>query len=280
LCLPLLAALRREQPSASLHFAGVHEHACVLAAYGAVDVALSSEDLHLWALAGSGAAAARARERLSRYSRVVGDAEELNRLDSADTEVRVFAPLPPVTGVHAADWLLLQLGLPVAQAGDSLFRSARGAAPRAILLHPGAGGEHKRWPRARFLELAGELARTGHEVAVAFGPVELERDDPRAWPWPRGTAFAASGDAVTLAQQLAASRACIANDSGPAHLAAALGVPTVAVFGPTDPTVWAPRGGHVRVVGGPTSGPPDAPVGAVLAAVADLGLGGVSARSP
>ena len=42
----------------------------------------------------------------------------------------------------------------------------------------------------------------------------------------------------------------IANDSGIAHLAAGLGVPTVAIFGPTDPAVWRPRGPNVRVCGG------------------------------
>jgi ADP-heptose:LPS heptosyltransferase len=44
------------------------------------------------------------------------------------------------------------------------------------------------------------------------------------------------------------SRAYVGNDSGVSHLAAALGVPTIAVFGPTDPTVWAPLGPKVAVV--------------------------------
>jgi ADP-heptose:LPS heptosyltransferase len=51
-----------------------------------------------------------------------------------------------------------------------------------------------------------------------------------------------------LAAVLAESRGYFGNDSGVSHLAAALGVPTVAVFGPTDPAVWAPLGPEVSVV--------------------------------
>ena len=53
-----------------------------------------------------------------------------------------------------------------------------------------------------------------------------------------------------LACWLASARVYIGNDSGITHLAAAVGVPVVAVFGPTDPIVWAPRGERVRVVSG------------------------------
>lgn len=272
LCLPLLAALRRQHLRAPLHFAGVRESAEVLAAFGAADAVLSSEDLQLWALGGDSAASQRARERLRQYARVIGDAEELHHLPAGDPVVSVFAPLPKEPSVHAADWILRQLGFPDAKPDDGLL-PARMAVPidPSVLLHPGAGSDRKRWPRPRFEELAQELVHAGQAVTVALGPVELERDDPRRWQWPDGTTFVAVST-LALGYQLRSSRACVANDSGPAHLAAALGVPTVAVFGPTDPAVWAPRGNHVRVVGEPTQGPPDAPVASVLAALRDLGL--------
>ncbi|NDE07877.1 MAG: hypothetical protein EBZ89_10905, partial [Chloroflexi bacterium] len=53
-----------------------------------------------------------------------------------------------------------------------------------------------------------------------------------------------------VARLFANASGVIANDSGIAHLAAGLGVPTVAIFGPTDPAVWRPRGPNVRVCGG------------------------------
>ncbi len=58
-------------------------------------------------------------------------------------------------------------------------------------------------------------------------------------------------DLGELARFLAGARLFLGNDSGIAHLAAAVGTPVVALFGPTDPAVWAPRGPHVSVVARP-----------------------------
>ena len=63
LMLPMLAALRRAHPGAALHFAGVHEFAAVLQHFAAVDRALSSETLQLWALGQGVATGSAARER-------------------------------------------------------------------------------------------------------------------------------------------------------------------------------------------------------------------------
>lgn len=273
LCLPLLRALRERFPRVPLHFAGVPEFAQVLLEFLAVDAVRSVEGLQLWALAAGGEAAGRARERLLGYQTVVGDAPELLLLREARIETAVFEPMPR-GGVHAADWALRQLGLPDPDpASGPLVAGRTDPGPGApVLLHPGAGSPRKRWPRERFEKLARSLAAAGHALVVAAGPAELERDDPRQWRWPEGTAFHAdaAGSATALAAVLQRSRACIGNDSGPVHLAAALSVPTVAVFGPTDPALWAPRGIAVRVVGRRTSGPPEAAVDDVLAALAGL----------
>ena len=55
-------------------------------------------------------------------------------------------------------------------------------------------------------------------------------------------------DLYELACWLASARLYIGNDSGITHLAAAVGTPVLALFGPTDPAIWAPRGPHVRVL--------------------------------
>ena len=57
-------------------------------------------------------------------------------------------------------------------------------------------------------------------------------------------------DMYELACWLSTARVYIGNASGITHLAAAAGVPVVAIFGPTDPAIWAPRGERVRVVSG------------------------------
>lgn len=251
LCVPLLRELRRRWPGHPLHFAGVADHAVLLAAYGVVDRVLSSETLCLWALGTTGATGARARERLLGYQAVYGDAPELGAL-AGHPEVRVFDPLPRQQGVHAADWVLRQLGMASTHAErDALLREQWSAPEDApIALHPGAGSPQKCWPRARWEELAARLATAGRRLLVLAGPAELERADPRNWRWPGGTAFHCDPDARVLARVLERADACVGNDSGPAHLAAALSMPTVVVFGPTDPRTWAPRGPRVRVLRG------------------------------
>ena len=72
-------------------------------------------------------------------------------------------------------------------------------------------------------------------------------------------------DLYELACWLATARIYIGNDSGITHLAAAVGTPVVALFGPTDPRIWAPRGPHVRVIAKPALA--DIMVDEVVAAV-------------
>jgi ADP-heptose:LPS heptosyltransferase len=80
----------------------------------------------------------------------------------------------------------------------------------------------------------------------------------RDWPLPE------------IAALLSLARAVVGNDSGPTHLAAAVGCPTVALFGPTDPAVWAPPGAHVRVIARPAGGAPWADVERVMAALGPI----------
>jgi heptosyltransferase-3 len=139
-----------------------------------------------------------------------------------------FPALPSEhAGVHAVDFYADQTGL------------ARGAwphipvPPRArefAVLHPGSGSARKNWPLERFQELARRLAS---RMAVR---------------WCAGPDSAPIEDLYELACWLAAARVYIGNDSGITHLAAAAGAPTIALFGPTDPRVWAPRGSGVQVI--------------------------------
>jgi ADP-heptose:LPS heptosyltransferase len=139
-----------------------------------------------------------------------------------------------------------------------------------VVLAPGSGGRAKCWPRPHWLQLAGALAARGERLEVLVGPAELERDDPRRWPWPAPVAAVVEPDLVPVAERLRQARAFVGNDSGTSHLAALLGVPTVAIFGPSDPAVFAPLGPRVRVLGG---GDPQFRVAVpeALAALAALG---------
>jgi ADP-heptose:LPS heptosyltransferase len=102
------------------------------------------------------------------------------------------------------------------------------------VIHPFSGSPRKNWPLDRFRALASRLP-----MPVRWCSGE---DDP---PLPEAVRIPDLGE---LACFLAGAVLYIGNDSGITHLAAAVGTPTLAIFGPTDPQVWAPRGDHVRVV--------------------------------
>lgn len=100
----------------------------------------------------------------------------------------------------------------------------------SIILHPFSGGAKKNWPLDHFRELAAQIP----DVEWTCGPEE-QLDGARRF-----------GDLAELARWISGARLYIGNDSGITHLAAAVGTPTLALFGPTDPAIWRPAGAHVR----------------------------------
>jgi heptosyltransferase-3 len=118
-----------------------------------------------------------------------------------------------------------------------------------ILIHPGSGSPTKNWPAERFLELITHLQSLGKTVRVTLGEVELER-----WPPELIQKFDSTAPTVRpasyldLLAEIQKSSAFIGNDSGPTHLAAILGLRTLAIFGPTDPSVWQPQGPRVMAI--------------------------------
>jgi ADP-heptose:LPS heptosyltransferase len=136
------------------------------------------------------------------------------------------------------------IGLPAADAAwaDQWLRE-QGLTGETILgVHPGAGGPKKRWPAERFARVAENLAsRYGCKVVVTGSQVDAEavRDFMQDM---RGEATQApmtltAGRLCALVQRLAG---LLCNDCGPMHIAAALRVPVIAVFGPSSPQLWGP----------------------------------------
>src|SRR5690606_4646933 len=109
--------------------------------------------------------------------------------------------------------------------------------------------------------------RRGERVDVLLGPAELERDDPRRWPWPAPAGFVVAPAPAELLARVRGAAAFAGNDSGPTHLAAMAGVPAVAVFGPGRPGVFAPNGPRAEVLLAPQRELARLEPGAVLAAL-------------
>lgn len=139
-------------------------------------------------------------------------------------------------------------------------------------VHPGSGGHHKVWPVCRFVHLIQELDALGVEVFMPQGPADAQLCSELCRRLPNGSLKDPEQlPLVNCAARLSTCDVYIGNDSGVSHLAAALGVPTVAIFGPTDPAVWRPVGQHVKVVDSRNSGDwkwPD--VGSVLLSIRKL----------
>ncbi|HEU5079702.1 MAG TPA: glycosyltransferase family 9 protein [Opitutaceae bacterium] len=113
-----------------------------------------------------------------------------------------------------------------------------------VAIHTGSGSSSKNWPAERWAELSLRqhlpvLAITGEAEradSMVNWPEDLFVQRAHHWPLPR------------LAGALLRARRYLGHDTGITHLAAALGVTTVALFGPTDPAIWAPQGPNVFVI--------------------------------
>jgi len=118
------------------------------------------------------------------------------------------------------------------------------AVPRRFaVIHPFSGSARKIWPLERYAQVAERLS-SQMPVEWCAGPSE-ELANARRFD-----------DLYELACWLARARRYVGNDSGITHLAAAVGTPVVALFGPTDPRMWAPRGPAVRIVSTPSRNDP------------------------
>jgi heptosyltransferase-1 len=160
----------------------------------------------------------------------------------------------PVAGTHAVDRALSLLA-----AVDAVPASADFApegilpdvAPRPgtppLLVHPGAGWGNKRYPPQRWRSVLRRLCRaTGLEAGVLVGPGEEELAAALAADGVAQAVVAAGIEALVAA--LRGARLVLGGDSGPVHLAHALGIPVLVLMGPTDPARHGPYRAPERVL--------------------------------
>jgi heptosyltransferase-1 len=186
-------------------------------------------------------------------------AERREPASAALCAIRV-TPAPAARHVVARTLALLDaMGIPVrSHAPDARYLLARGspaaetflAAQRRpfVVLHPGAGRPEKAWGEERFANLARGLERArGLSAVVSWGPGD-ERRLERLRALLPGASAPRLLDFAGLARLFSASAMVVAGDTGPLHLADALGVSTLALFGPTDPERNGPFANRAGVV--------------------------------
>jgi lipopolysaccharide heptosyltransferase I len=147
-----------------------------------------------------------------------------------------------------ADIPSLGIRADAADRARGVFAEAGLDARPAVALHPGTSrfGEYKRWPPGRFAEIVRRLDERGVGSLITWGPGE----EPLALAASDGTSATLSPK-TTLPELAALLNLCdafVGSDTGPGILAAAVDTPTVSIFGPKNPAVYAPRHRRARVV--------------------------------
>jgi hypothetical protein len=180
-------------------------------------------------------------------------ASSLHRI--AGARVCRFPPRPPADQhVHVTEHALEHIrrcGLLPAPDWTSPETALCAALPivkspsKTVLIHPGAGSPRKRWPLSGFREVAVQLAALRLSPEFVIGPADQDLLPELAR---RGAAVRRPNDSIELSALLRSAAAYIGNDSGVSHLAAWTGLPSVVIFGPTDPVRWRPRGRSIEVV--------------------------------
>ena len=250
--LPAFHALRGRFKDASFTAVGNAAFLSLFEAAGIFEKVVSLETTGMHALFGEGRISTELVDFLSSYELAVTWMRSLRlreRLCEQGLSVLAFSEqFPPPAGAgHVADYM----GRPLREIGINEFpefpalclpREIKDNSPRfpGLLIHPGSGSPYKNFPPELPARCGLEIARKGGlEIGMVGGPAddapcgELEKflgNDLKA---------GFSGlSTIELAGLLDSAALVLGNDSGVLHLAGALGTPTMALFGPTDPDIW------------------------------------------
>lgn len=138
----------------------------------------------------------------------------------------------------------------LAEAGERLRAAGVALAERSRLMvvHPGSGGSRKCYPIERYVQVCRMLLQKDLQPVMVLGPAEVDRWGEQLGRLVRHCKVMIDPPVESLVALVRMAAAYVGNDSGPTHAAAAAGTATVALFGPTNPTVWAPLGPRVTVL--------------------------------
>lgn len=268
LTLPALQMLRDRWPDAHIQLVGYPHVTALAVAAGLADGTLSLHSADIARLFAEGVALPdEQREFIRSFDLIVNyfydpSATVHENLLSAGAPQVIYG-CPLVREEHAVEHLLRPLEAlalypegemtPMLCLPEDNLRAGRQRGveigEHVVLIHPGSGSARKNWSLDGYLEVARRLSdTTDFSPAILLGEADAEVAEQMATrdvPAP----VVQDLNLVEVAELLSACEGYIGNDSGVTHLAAAMGAPVLAIFGPTNPALWGPRGNNVEVIG-------------------------------
>jgi len=267
LTLPAIAALRRQFPEAHLEVLGYPHIVQLAITAGVVDC---TQSIEARALAGffarNGSLDESLKDYFSEFDLIVSYLYDPDHI--FQTNVRRCSPAQFIEGphrpeeadgIHASKIYMKPLErlaifdadpVPRLELGGVRQRSFSGS----LALHPGSGSETKNWPEEKWAQLLQLLVNSTQPALILVGgEAEGERLHRLSGPWaPARVRMAQSLPLPELAKRLAECSGFIGHDSGISHLAAALGLPSLLLWGNTSEETWRPPGEGVIVLRSPS----------------------------
>lgn len=273
LAVPAMRALRRHYPDHGIGLLAATEVGRFLEVSGEVDQVFPIEEPHLAGLmSGQDERPSALAQWLQHCAIVVGwlhdrDSTLHNALQARGISQIILQSPAGESDRHQSDRFLSPLrclgiiekavppiltlpGDVVAEGRTQLTRGEVAPTARIIICHPGSGSRHKCIAPQVWLELLHECLRFRWTPVVVVGPADEWALASDEWQNMGSVPVIYPVSITQLAGLLASAQGYLGHDTGVTHLAAMLGVPTIAMFGPTDPGRWAPRGANVTVIQG------------------------------
>jgi len=196
------------------------------------------------------------------------DPDHLFRMSLEKAGVKNFLPISPhiKPGSHATRHLAEPLGSlalflenpeakfhPTDEDKVAAHKLLAGVPARWVAIHPGSGSSKKNWPVEHWEEVILKIRESHGDdvITIIGGEADSDAMNHLRASFGRSLHFLENQPLNVLGAALSRCSLFLGHDSGISHLAAAAGAPSILLFGPTDPSTWAPIGEHVRVIRGP-----------------------------
>lgn len=254
LTVPILAAIRSQHPQSHITLVTRPDYGSLLRQQGLIDEFQSMDSADLAALfSGVEAPSCDLRKWVAGYQNILAWQTDQDGLFSANLrsistgDFRLLDPVVRPDRGHALNQLAN--GLPV-DCEFSFAPSSHGG-DVSLAIHVGSGSRAKNWPVHGWESLLRIIASDHPDLPLFVITGEADARERAALDsvlksMPNPITEAAHWPLVELAPRLFQSTAYLGHDTGISHLAALCGVPSLWLFGPTDPLVWAPRSSHVQ----------------------------------